>query len=93
MAENHRKFVNGSCGCCVAKHAGATFPSATESARACTGGSCAGLNRGMRIFRELARNRKDQYPMIDSPLVRADQQAATGHRKGANKASARTQGV
>lgn len=45
---------------------------------------------GKRIFRELVRNRKNQYLMINSTLVRADQQAATGHRKGANKASART---
>lgn len=82
-AENHHKFLNGFHGRCAAGRARATFPSATESARACTGGSCAGLNRGMRIFRELARNRKDQYLMINSTLVRADQQAATGRKRGA----------
>ena len=36
-----------------------------------------------RIFHELVRDKKNQYLMIDSTLVRAHQQAATGPKKGA----------
>jgi len=36
-----------------------------------------------KIFRELLRDRKNQYLMIDSTIVRAHQQAATGRKKGA----------
>ncbi len=36
-----------------------------------------------RIFHELLRDRKNQYLMIDSTIVRAHQQAATGRKKGA----------
>ena len=36
-----------------------------------------------RIFQELVRDRKNQYLMIDSTIVRAHQQAATGRKKGA----------
>jgi hypothetical protein len=47
----------------------------------------------MRIFHELVQNQKNQYLMIDSTLVRAHQQAATGRKKGADKALVRTLGV
>ena len=36
-----------------------------------------------RIFAELVKDRKNQYLMIDSTIVRAHQQAATGRKKGA----------
>jgi putative transposase len=36
-----------------------------------------------RVFHELVRDKKNQYLMIDSTLVRAHQQAATGRKKGA----------
>jgi putative transposase len=36
-----------------------------------------------KVFRELLRDRKNQYLMIDSTIVRAHQQAATGRKKGA----------
>ncbi|MGC2297883.1 MAG: IS5 family transposase, partial [Acidobacteriaceae bacterium] len=36
-----------------------------------------------RIFQELVKDRKNQYLMIDSTIVRAHQQAATGRKKGA----------
>lgn len=36
-----------------------------------------------RVFHELVRDKKNQYLMIDSTLVRAHQQAATGPKKGA----------
>jgi len=36
-----------------------------------------------RVFQELVRDKKNQYLMIDSTLVRAHQQAATGPKKGA----------
>ena len=36
-----------------------------------------------KIFHELLRDRKNQYLMIDSTIVRAHQQAATGRKKGA----------
>jgi putative transposase len=36
-----------------------------------------------RIFRELVGDKKSQYLMIDSTLVRAHQQAAMGSKKGA----------
>ena len=81
-AENHRKFVNGFCGCCAAKHAGAACRSTSASTRARTGDSCAGLIRGKRIFHELVRTRENQYLMIDSTLVRAHQEAATGRKEG-----------
>lgn len=42
------------------------------------------LLRGKRILHELVRNRKNQYLMIDSTLVRAHQHAATGRKKGAD---------
>ena len=35
------------------------------------------------VFHELVRDRKNQYLMIDSTIVRAHQQAATGRKKGA----------
>jgi putative transposase len=35
-----------------------------------------------RVFEELVRDRKNQYLMIDSTIVRAHQQAATGRKKG-----------
>jgi len=36
-----------------------------------------------KVFHELLRDRKNQYLMIDSTIVRAHQQAATGPKKGA----------
>ena len=36
-----------------------------------------------KIFHELLCDRKNQYLMIDSTIVRAHQQAATGRKKGA----------
>ncbi len=36
-----------------------------------------------KIFHELLRDRKNQYLMIDSTIVRAHQQAATRRKKGA----------
>jgi putative transposase len=36
-----------------------------------------------RVFHELVRDKKNQYLMIDSTIVRAHQQAATGRKKGA----------
>lgn len=36
-----------------------------------------------KVFHELLRDRKNQYLMIDSTIVRAHQQAATGRKKGA----------
>jgi putative transposase len=43
----------------------------------------AGTGVWERIFRELVKDRKNLYLMIDSTLVRAHQQAATGPKKGA----------
>jgi putative transposase len=36
-----------------------------------------------KVFHEIVRDRKNQYLMIDSTIVRAHQQAATGRKKGA----------
>jgi putative transposase len=36
-----------------------------------------------RVFHELVRDKKSQYLMLDSTIVRAHQQAATGRKKGA----------
>ena len=36
-----------------------------------------------KVFHELLRDRKNLYLMIDSTIVRAHQQAATGRKKGA----------
>ena len=36
-----------------------------------------------RVFHELVRDRKNQYLMLDSTIVRAHQQAGTGRKKGA----------
>ena len=36
-----------------------------------------------KVFHELVRDRKNLYLMIDSTIVRAHQQAATGRKKGA----------
>ncbi len=38
-----------------------------------------------RIFADLVTDKKNQYLMIDSTIVRAHQQAATGRKKGAPK--------
>ena len=38
-----------------------------------------------KVFQALVRDRKNQYLMIDSTIVRAHQQAATGPKKGARK--------
>jgi len=35
-----------------------------------------------RVFHELVRDKKNQYLMLDSTIVRAHQQAATGRKKG-----------
>jgi transposase len=37
-----------------------------------------------QIFRTLIRDVKNEYRMIDSTIVRAHQQAATGRKKGAS---------
>lgn len=37
----------------------------------------------VRVFRELVRDKKNLYMMIDSTVVRAHQQAAAGRKKGA----------
>jgi putative transposase len=37
------------------------------------------------IFDDLVKDKKNQYLMIDSTIVRAHQQAATGRKKGASK--------
>jgi transposase len=36
-----------------------------------------------QVFHELVRDKKNQYLMLDSTIVRAHQQAATGRKKGA----------
>ena len=36
-----------------------------------------------KVFQQLVGDRKNQYLMIDSTIVRAHQQAATGRKKGA----------
>ncbi len=36
-----------------------------------------------RVFHALVRDKKNQYLMLDSTIVRAHQQAATGRKKGA----------
>jgi hypothetical protein len=36
-----------------------------------------------KVFRDLVADRKNPYLMIDSTIVRAHQQAATGRKKGA----------
>ena len=36
-----------------------------------------------QVFRTLTQDTQNEYLMIDSPLVRAHQQAATGRKKGA----------
>jgi putative transposase len=38
-----------------------------------------------RIFEYLVTDKKNQYLMIDSTIVRAHQQAAAGRKKGAPK--------
>ena len=38
-----------------------------------------------RIFADLVRDKKNQYLMLDSTIVRAHQQAAAGRKKGAPK--------
>jgi transposase len=38
-----------------------------------------------RVFQELVADRKNQYLMIDSTIVRAHQQAAMGRKKGASE--------
>ena len=39
--------------------------------------------REVQVFRDLAADRRNLYLMIDSTIVRAHQQAATGRKKGA----------
>ena len=43
----------------------------------------AGTGVWERVFHELVKDRKNQYLMLDSTIVRAHQQAATGRKKGA----------
>ncbi len=45
-----------------------------------------------RLERWAHSGKAHQYLMIDSTLVRADQQAATGRKKGADNAPMHTQG-
>jgi transposase len=46
-----------------------------------------------KVFHELVRDLRNQYLMIDSAIVRAHQQVATGRKKGARtKALARSRG-
>lgn len=40
-----------------------------------------------RVFQELVEDRKNQYVMIDSTIVRAHQQAGTGRKKGRGQGS------
>ncbi len=74
-------------GTALGGHAGMICRSATASTRVCTRASCAGRGLGVweRIFADLVRDKKNQYLMLDSTIVRAHQQAATGRKKGAAK--------
>ncbi len=91
-AENHRKFVNGFCGYFAAECAGATSRALRKLQERLQAVRAPVSIGGKRIFHELVRSRKDQYLMIISTLERADQQAATGRKKGADNAPVHTQG-
>ncbi len=84
-----RRWTTGSsstpcCGCCARAHAGTICRTATASTRACTRASCAGARAGVweRLFDDLIADKKNQYLMIDSTIVRAHQQAAAGRKRG-----------
>jgi len=44
-----------------------------------------------QVFHKLVRDGKNQYLMIDSTIVRAHQQAATGRKKGRGQALGRSE--
>lgn len=93
LVERRRTTVSSStvfCGFCVRAPAGMIFPSGMASTRACMRGSCAGARAGVweRIFADLVGDKKNQYLMIDSTIVRAHQQAATGRKKGGSEGKA-----
>ena len=81
-AADNRVFVNGVLLVLrPGEPTGMIFQSAMASTRAGISGSTAGAASGM-IFHELVRDWKNPYLMIDSTIVRAHQQAATGRKKG-----------
>jgi putative transposase len=45
-----------------------------------------------RVFHELVGDKKNQYLMLDSTIVRARQQAAAGRKRGRDKALGRSRG-
>ena len=85
-AADNRLFVNGCCGYCARERDGTIFlPERYGKYKSVHKRFVRWANSGVweRVFHELVRDRKNQYLMLDSTIVRAHQQAATGRKKGA----------
>lgn len=75
-----RLFVIAACGCCAPGRTGRTSPSAMANGRRSTTASAAGATPGCGrgCSRRSPADRDNQYLMLDSTIVRAHQQAASG---------------
>ena len=73
-------FVNGCLWVLRSARTGATCRSAMVAGRRCTSVSADGAHAGVweRVFTALTEDRDNRYLMLDSTIVRAHQQAATG---------------
>jgi hypothetical protein len=81
-ADNQRCSVDATVGSTLARSSGALWQ---VQERAYAVHALVAGRVWERVFADLVADKKNQYLMIDSTIVRAHQQAATGRKKGAQK--------
>ncbi len=84
-AENNRRFVNGVLWVIRSGMRWADLPERYGKYKSVHKRFLRWAERGVwdRLFDDLVADRKNPYLMLDSTIVRAHQQAATGRKKGA----------
>ena len=84
-AEDNRRFVNGVLWVIRSGMRWADLPERYGKYKSVHKRFLRWAERGVwdRLFDDLVRDRKNPYLMLDSTIVRAHQQAATGRKKGA----------
>ena len=94
-AADHRAFVNGVLWVLRSGARWSDWPERSGKHKSVHQRFSRGATSGVwdRVFRTLAKDKSDQYLMIDSTIVRAHQQAATGRKKeGPDQALGRSRG-
>jgi transposase len=92
-AKDNRVLVDGVLWVLRSGRSGAIRLSGMASGRACTSALTRWAKSGIweRVFAELTKDRRNEYLMLDTSLVRAPQQAATG-KEGKGRALERSRG-